>query len=122
MHLITDDDAIIPVAYDQGSDLWVVKLRDFCEEDDYITLSVDGEDFEIHDWGVESTTRRVAFIWIELNEDDFELDSEEEGSDSDETGEDDSSASDSDDDSSEELEPGDDGYDYDGLLASFADR
>lgn len=69
MYLVTEDERIIPIEYDQGSDLFVLKKRNHVEETDYVSLVIDEEEYEIVSVDIVDETRKVFFIDIEYHYD-----------------------------------------------------
>lgn len=82
MYLVTDDERVVPCGYDQGSDCFVIKIFNFSDEDNYVSVNIDGEHFAIIDWDIDSTTRRTVFIWVECEGDDDSQSDESEYSES----------------------------------------
>lgn len=71
MHLETEEGDVVPCGYDQGSGCIVIKLRDFDDDDNYCSITFDGETYSIIDWDVEQYTRRTVFIWIDLGDESY---------------------------------------------------
>lgn len=81
MHFITTDERIVPCKYDQGSDCYVVNLRDFDPEDEELfSLIIDDEEVDFVDYEIIDTTIRVCFIYVYYDEEDADDESSESSS------------------------------------------
>lgn len=85
MYFILDDDSIVPVSYDQGTDRYIVKKRDFDPDyDDILSISFDKDDEEdVEYWWIDEETDKKWIICLVLgdgseSEDSYESEEEEE--------------------------------------------
>lgn len=81
MYLVTTNEKIIPCKYDQGTDSYVVLIRDYDPEDDddISLLCIDDVEMNIVDYEIVDETRRVFFMCLYF-EDDSESESDEDDS------------------------------------------
>lgn len=118
MHLLGSEGEIVPCRLDEGRGLFVVHLKDYDPDCDYVAFVYDGEEYAIHgeDYDIVQETKRVVILDFDC---DFFEDGEESSSDEDQ----------SEQESEDDLEPieeegedcadEDDSYWDDHLLPSF---
>lgn len=70
MHLIDCEGEVIPCSYDQGTDCVVIKLYEYSDDLDLCWFVCDGEEYEILSWDLMKTTRRSAFLTLDIDDDD----------------------------------------------------
>lgn len=76
MYLITEGGDIISVEHDQGTGCVIVKRADFQPDDNYVKFGINRVEYDINDWYIYDSTRRVFYLMLELDESSSESESD----------------------------------------------